>query len=503
MSSSGSGIILSWDEAKDKKVKSSDDKDLGKIQNVTRDYIEIKEGLISKKTYFIPKYYVQGYDGDSIWISLTKEDAKQRFERESPPRDMSEFETPDYVQRIESVKKQYPDFDETIPRYTPVPGIPSTSTTVPTPPSTKMVSVSWEKLLGKKVKSKDNSDVGKVEEVAPHYVEVKEGLISKKSYFIPKYYIEYFDGDKLQTSLSKDEIKSKWERDSPPSESEIQTQEYQEQKKKVDEQQPQFLHGVPFMAPEPGVTTRSDITGQEVNIEWAEVIHKHVRAADDIDVGDVERVGNEFIVVRQGVAKIHHYYIPKACISNYDGSSLYLNVPSDFVRAKFERDTEPTSEEIQSLVREAGTRAEEQKRIDASNKKEKGNLKDASAGKDEEDPLTSYREKEPMTPAKIKEHEPTAVKREMTEKIVERGQTGTNPQEAAEIAKKKGMAKGTAGAAETGIEQGANAAGTMISKSDESTPGVSAQFSCDFCNKTYKSREELKQHTTQEHSKNG
>jgi hypothetical protein len=501
---SSGGIILSWDEAKDKKVKSSDDKDLGKVQNVTRDYIEIKEGLISKKTYFIPKYYVQGYDGDSIWISLRKEDAKQRFERESSPRDMSEFETPDYVQRIESVKKQYPDFDNAIPRYTPIPGTPSTSTIVPTPPSTKMVSVSWEKLLGKKVKSKDNSDVGKVEEVAPHYVQVKEGLISKKSYFIPKYYIEYFDGDKLQTSLSKDEIKSKWERDSPPSESEIQTKEYQEQKKKVDEQQPQFLHGVPFMAPEPGVSTRSDITGEEVNIEWAEVIHKHVRAADNIDVGDVERVGNEFIVVRQGVAKIHHYYIPKACISNYDGSSLYLNIPSDFVRAKFERDTEPTSEEIQTLVREAGAKAEEQKRIDASNKKEKGNLKDASAGKGEEDPLTSYREKEPMTPAKIKEHEPTAVKRVMTEKIVEPGQTGTNPEEAAEIAKKKGMAKGTAGAAETGseFEQGANAAGTMSSKSDESTPNVSAQFSCGFCNKTYKSREELKQHTTQEHSKN-
>ena len=49
-----------------------------------------------------------------------------------------------------------------------------------------------------------------------------------------------------------------------------------------------------------------------------------------------------------------------------------------------------------------------------------------------------------MTPAKIKEHEPTAVKREMTEKIAEPGQTGTNSEEAAEIARKKGMAKGTA-----------------------------------------------------------
>jgi hypothetical protein len=39
------------------------------------------------------------------------------------------------------------------------------------------------------------------------------------------------------------------------------------------------------------------------------------------------------------------------------------------------------------------------------------------------------------------------------------------------------------------------------SMSDESTPRVSAQFSCDFCNKTFNSREELKQHSTQEHSK--
>jgi hypothetical protein len=456
-----SSIILSWDEAKDKKVKSSDDKDLGKIQSTTKDYIEIKEGLIGKKTYFIPKYYVQGYDGESVWVALKKENVKEKFERESPPRDFSEFETPDYIQRRESVRKQYPDFDNNIPRYTPIPGTSSAGISTP---STKMVSVPWETLKGKKVRSKDNSDVGKVEEVAPHYVKVKEGLIGKKSYFIPKYYIEYFDGDKLQTSLSKDEIKSKWERNSPPSESEIQTQEYQEQKKKVDAEKPQFLHGVPFMAPEPGVSTKSETTGEEVNIEWAEVIHKHVRADDSIDMGDVERVGNEFVVVRQGVAKVHHYYIPKACISNYDGSSLYLNVPSDFVRSRFERDTEPTSAEIQTLAREAKTEGEKRKQMQTSKR-------DTSTGKYEEgapgtergrkdDPLTSYRDKEPMTPAKIKEHEPTAVKREMSEKITEPGQTGTNPEEAAEIARKKGMAKGTAGAAETGSKSEQGAAGT-------------------------------------------
>ena len=36
---------MSWDKAIDKKVKSSDNKDLGKIQSVTKEYIQTKEGF--------------------------------------------------------------------------------------------------------------------------------------------------------------------------------------------------------------------------------------------------------------------------------------------------------------------------------------------------------------------------------------------------------------------------------------------------------------------------
>jgi hypothetical protein len=100
----------------------------------------------------------------------------------------------------------------------------------------------------------------------------------------------------------------------------------------------------------------------------------------------------------------------------------------------------------------------------ASSSGDSGVYEQGAAGTEtaiKDDPLTSYREKEPMTPAKIKEHEPTAVKREMTERIAEPGQTGgTNPEEAKEIARKKGMAKGTAGAAETGSKSEQGAAGS-------------------------------------------
>jgi hypothetical protein len=48
---------------------------------------------------------------------------------------------------------------------------------------------------------------------------------------------------------------------------------------------------------------------------------------------------------------------------------------------------------------------------------------------------------------------------------------------------------------------GSGAAVRAGGKSDESTPGISANFSCDFCNKAFSSREEFRQHTTQEHSR--
>jgi hypothetical protein len=70
-----------------------------------------------------------------------------------------------------------------------------------------------------------------------------------------------------------------------------------------------------------------------------------------------------------------------------------------------------------------------------------------------DDPLTEYREKEPMTPARIKEHEPTAVRRDPSElNIVEPGKQSTSIQDAAEKARRSGMTKGTAGAADTGSE---------------------------------------------------
>ena len=336
--------IISWDKAIGKKVKSSDDRDLGKIQTITKDYIQTKDGTVSKDYYYIPKYYISGYDGDHIWVSITKDEAKSRFESEKVP-NPSMWETDDYAARRTQLMSEYPDFATTIPVYTPPGVIGGGSVT------DEGVPVSWDKVIDRKVKSADGKDLGEVKSIAPEYIEVKDGTVNKKYFYIPKSLVSGFDGHKLFVSLTKDEAKDRYERDSPPSPAELRSPAYYGVS--TMEEIPQTVHGVPWMAKEPDTAIPVDYSGTTYNIPWDQLIHKHVRTTDNVEVGYVERIGNEFIVVHEGVAHAHIYYVPKTFIKDYDGSQLWIDAPSGLVRAKFELEREPSAEELRALARQA------------------------------------------------------------------------------------------------------------------------------------------------------
>ena len=159
--------ILSWDKSIDKDVKTSDDKKVGKVRTVTTDYIQIQKGILDKKYYFVPKHYMQGYDGNHLWLALTENQVKQfESEKELP---LSSFDNAQYRERKSVVEKQYPQFSSAIPTYSPSTG-----------PSQNQVGMSWDKVIGKEVKSADDKDLGEVESIAADYIEVKEGTVNKK-----------------------------------------------------------------------------------------------------------------------------------------------------------------------------------------------------------------------------------------------------------------------------------------------------------------------------------
>ena len=95
--------ILSWDKAIDKDVKTIDKKKVGKIRAVTTDYIQIRKGKVDKKYYFVPKHYIQGYDGNDIWLAINEDEVKQfESEKELP---LASFDSPQYREWKSIVEK--------------------------------------------------------------------------------------------------------------------------------------------------------------------------------------------------------------------------------------------------------------------------------------------------------------------------------------------------------------------------------------------------------------
>jgi hypothetical protein len=94
-----SGPTILWDEMKDKKVKSVDGENLGKIEKISQNHIMVEEGLIKKKRFWIPKFLADVYDGKYLWLDIKKEEIKQQYYYDEEPAtsqydlEMSEFNT--------------------------------------------------------------------------------------------------------------------------------------------------------------------------------------------------------------------------------------------------------------------------------------------------------------------------------------------------------------------------------------------------------------------------
>jgi uncharacterized protein (TIGR02271 family) len=80
---------MDWNDAIKKEARGTDDIDLGEVQEVGTTYVRTKKGLINKHDYYLPKYLVEGYDGDKVYFRITQDDADRLFtnKNDTPPSD--------------------------------------------------------------------------------------------------------------------------------------------------------------------------------------------------------------------------------------------------------------------------------------------------------------------------------------------------------------------------------------------------------------------------------
>ena len=81
---------ITWDNVIKKEARSAtDDSDFGEVQDIGQHYVQTQKGMVSKEKFYIPKYLVQGFDGDTLWFNASENDL-QGWKRDSAP-DYNEY----------------------------------------------------------------------------------------------------------------------------------------------------------------------------------------------------------------------------------------------------------------------------------------------------------------------------------------------------------------------------------------------------------------------------
>jgi stress response protein YsnF len=83
------------------------------------------------------------------------------------------------------------------------------------------------------------------------------------------------------------------------------------------------------------------------NIDWDDVIKKEARGINDEDLGEVQEVTQDYVLVKKGVINKEKLYIPRDLAIGYNGTILIFNITAEEAKNKFLRDSEPVLSQSQ------------------------------------------------------------------------------------------------------------------------------------------------------------
>ena len=77
------------------------------------------------------------------------------------------------------------------------------------------------------------------------------------------------------------------------------------------------------------------------NIDWDDVIKKEARGINDEDLGEVQEVTQDYIMVQKGSINKEKYYVPQKEVESYDGNILRFKLSEEEIKSKYLGDSPP------------------------------------------------------------------------------------------------------------------------------------------------------------------
>jgi len=89
-------------------------------------------------------------------------------------------------------------------------------------------------------------------------------------------------------------------------------------------------------------TSSSNFNWKDNSIEWKDIIKKEARGYEKgDDLGEVQEIGQEFVVTERGRVKKNKFYLPKLLVAGYDGEVLWFNITEQEAEDNFKKDQPP------------------------------------------------------------------------------------------------------------------------------------------------------------------
>jgi hypothetical protein len=93
-------------------------------------------------------------------------------------------------------------------------------------------------------------------------------------------------------------------------------------------------------------TDSSSFNWKDNSIEWKDIIKKEARGYEKgDDLGEVQEIGQEFVVTERGRIKKNKFYLPKLLVAGYDGDVLWFNITEQEAEDNFKKDRPPQAGE--------------------------------------------------------------------------------------------------------------------------------------------------------------
>jgi hypothetical protein len=121
-----------WISMINESVHTYDDIDIGDVYAVSRNFIVVKRGFVNVHYYYIPIKKVEGWDDNVLWLKITEEEVKEKYERDIIPDPNQYFvkEYPYYTgftsynYPLPIIVRRYPEAYEDVTKSSPEKNVP-------------------------------------------------------------------------------------------------------------------------------------------------------------------------------------------------------------------------------------------------------------------------------------------------------------------------------------------------------------------------------------------